>query len=227
MSMRVSPRGLIQLICEEGIVPFPYLDSEGVWTYGIGHTAGAGAPFPAKMAKGVATTLTAVVKLFRQDLVKYENDVNKALKVKVSQTEFDAIVGWHYNTGAVGTASWIKRLNAGDRKGAAVGIMDWNKPAEILGRRTRERNLFRDGTYSTDTKALVYTANSRGQLGKGVSTDVAYLLATFSDPAPAAPQPVPAPIPAPAPAPVPVPAPAPAPAPLGWWARFLAAFKGA
>lgn len=223
--MRVSPRGLIQLVCEEGVVPYPYLDSKGIWSYGIGHTAGAGAPSPAKMAKGVATTLTAVVQLFRQDLVKYENEVNRALKVKVSQTEFDAIVMWHYNTGAVATASWIKLLNAGDRAGAAKGIMAWNKPAEILGRRARERNLFRDGVYSTDTKALVYTADSRGELGKAVSTDVAYLLSTFSDPAPAAPQPVPAPIPDPKPTDISVPAPA--PVALGWWARFLASFRGA
>lgn len=225
MSMRVSPRGIIQLVCEEGIVPFPYLDSKGVWTYGIGHTAGAGAPNPAKMAKGVATTLTAVVQLFRRDLVKYENDVNKALKVKVSQTEFDAIVMWHYNTGAVATASWIKELNSGRRAAAAVGIMAWNKPPEIRGRRGAEQRLFRDGVYSTSTTTLVYTADGRGRLGKGVPTNVAYLLASVSDPAPAAPQPIPAPIPAPVPAPVPVPAPA--PVALGWWARFLAAFKKA
>ena len=30
----------------EGIVPAPYRDSTGLWTYGIGHTAAAGAPGP-------------------------------------------------------------------------------------------------------------------------------------------------------------------------------------
>lgn len=65
----------------------------------------------------------------------------------LKQYEFDAIVSWHYNTGAVATASWIKKLNAGDRAGAIKGIMDWRKPAEIIPRRTAERDLFKTGKY--------------------------------------------------------------------------------
>jgi hypothetical protein len=36
--MRVSPQGIAELASHEGIVPYPYLDSVGVWTLGIGHT---------------------------------------------------------------------------------------------------------------------------------------------------------------------------------------------
>lgn len=174
--MKVSDKGLIELVCHEGIVPYPYRDSVGVWTYGIGHTAAAGEPNPETMPRGVATSLKACVELFRKDLEKYEKAVLRAVKVPLKPHEFDAIVSWHYNTGAVATASWIKKLNAGDRAGAIKGIMDWNKPAEIIGRRTAERNLFRDGTYSSNGKALIYTADKNGKLGKATSQSVADLL---------------------------------------------------
>ena len=65
--MKVSDKGLIELVCHEGIVPYPYLDSVGVWTYGIGHTAAAGEPNPATMPRGVATSLRACVELFRDE----------------------------------------------------------------------------------------------------------------------------------------------------------------
>jgi lysozyme len=40
--MTISAPGLIEIAEHEGIVPAPYLDSAGVRTWGIGHTAAAG-----------------------------------------------------------------------------------------------------------------------------------------------------------------------------------------
>lgn len=37
--MRTSNRGIVALIAHEGIVPGPYRDSKGIWTWGVGHTA--------------------------------------------------------------------------------------------------------------------------------------------------------------------------------------------
>ena len=234
--MKVSDKGLIELVCHEGIVPYPYLDSVGVWTYGIGHTASAGDPNPKTMPRGVATSLRACVELFRKDLAKYEAAVARAVKVPLKPHEFDAIVSWHYNTGAVASASWIKRLNAGDRAGAIEGIMDWNKPAEIIGRRTAERNLFRDGVYSNNGKALVYTADKNGKLGRATPQNVADLLWLVPAPEARVPkggeiypvEPVPTPQTAPA---APVLEPTrndgkhEAPKSEGFWSRFLAAFR--
>lgn len=179
--MKVSDKGLIELVCSEGIVPYPYLDSVGVWTYGIGHTKGAGAPDPAAMTKGVATSLKACIELFRKDLVSYENDVLKAVKVPLKQHEFDALVHWHYNTGAIAKATLTKKLNAGDRKGAGDQFLAWNKPAELIPRREKERELFLDGVYSNNGKALVYTADAKGRLGKSTSQNVSDLLWLLPD----------------------------------------------
>ncbi len=151
MSMKTSDAGIFALALHEGIVPAPYKDSVGVWTYGIGHTAAAGAPDPAKMARGMPKDLDAaladVFATFRRDLPKYEAGVNRAVKVPITQAEFDALVSFHYNTGAIGRASLVKRLNAGDRAGAAAGFMAWKKPAEIIPRRKEEQKLFATGTY--------------------------------------------------------------------------------
>ena len=155
MTMKTSDAGLFALALHEGIVPAPYRDSVGVWTYGIGHTLGAGYPDPAKMQRGMPTNLDAALRdvfdLFRRDVVKYEAVVNRAVKVPVTQAQFDALVSFHYNTGAIGRASFVKRLNAGDEVGAAAGMMAWSKPASIIDRRKAEQKLFAKGIYPTGT----------------------------------------------------------------------------
>lgn len=137
----------------EGIVPGPYLDSVGVWTYGVGHTRAAGLPDPKYMPRGMPADLDAelaeVGALFRKDIEKYAADVRKTVKVSLEQHEFDALVSFHYNTGAIATATLVKTLNAGDRKSAGAQFMNWVKPVEITARRKAEQALFLRGTYPT------------------------------------------------------------------------------
>ena len=151
MTMKTSDAGIFALALHEGIVPAPYRDSVGVWTYGIGHTLGAGYPDPEKMLRGMPSSLDAALRdvfdLFRRDVAKYEAAVNRAVKVPITQAQFDALVSFHYNTGAIGKASLVKRLNAGDVAGAAAGFMAWKKPPEIIPRRKAEQELFAKGVY--------------------------------------------------------------------------------
>jgi lysozyme len=152
--MKTSDAGIYALALHEGIVPGPYLDSEGVWTFGLGHAETSGlVPNPRAMPKGMPDDLDAalveVFRVFRADLPKYEAAVNRALKVPVSQTQFDALVSFHFNTGAVAKASFVKRLNAGDMAGAVKGFMAWSRPARIIDRRKAEQTLFAKGTYPT------------------------------------------------------------------------------
>lgn len=167
--MKTSDAGVIALISHEGIVPGPYKDSRGVLTYGVGHTKAAGEPDPANMAAGMPTDLDAalvrVFQVFRADLAKYEAAVNKAITVPTSQEQFDAAVSFHYNTGAIAKATWVKTLNAGEPQKAANQIMNWSKPPEIIGRRQAEKNLFSLGVYPsqdltvwgvTDTREVIW-----------------------------------------------------------------------
>ena len=152
--MKTSDKGIAAIMRHEGVVPGPYFDSVGVQTYGVGHTAAAGSPDPADLPAGMPedldTELRRVMDVFSTDLLKYEMDVHNAIKVPVTQHEFDAAVSFHYNTGAIGRATWVKSLNAGDRNKAAKEIMNWTKPEEIIPRRQAEQRLFRDGIYPSE-----------------------------------------------------------------------------
>ena len=60
--MQTTDRGNLALVRHEGVVPAPYLDVARVWTFGVGHTAGAGAPDPARMPRGMPADLDAGVR---------------------------------------------------------------------------------------------------------------------------------------------------------------------
>lgn len=157
--MQVSDEGIAFLAAHEGIVPAPYKDSVNVLTYGIGHTAAAGSPNPADLPQGMPDDLDEelreVFRVFRSDLERYAAAVERAVKRPMTQAQFDAAVSFHFNTGAIGRASWVKKFNAGDTAGAAKSIMGWTKPKEIIPRRKAEQKLFRDGDYGK-TSATVW-----------------------------------------------------------------------
>lgn len=165
--MKTSDRGIAALVAHEGIVPAPYLDSVGVWTYGVGHTAAAGAPNPASMPRGmpgdIDATLRDVFALFRKDLANYEAAVSRAVRVPVAQHEFDALVSFHYNTGAIAKASLTAALNRSNRKEAAALFMNWSLPAAIIDRRKDEQRLFASGHYPS-RRAAVWPVSATGKV---------------------------------------------------------------
>lgn len=167
--MRTSDRGIAFIVAHEGVVPAPYLDSVNVWTYGIGHTAAAGSPNPKAMARGMPVDLDAglrqVFDVFRRDLVQYENAVTTAIAgANVAQHEFDAAVSFHFNTGAIGRAEWVKLWRAGRKSEAAASMLaNWRKPSEIIPRRTAERDLFLSGSYGSKT-AAVWPVSASGRV---------------------------------------------------------------
>ena len=98
---------------------------------------------PADLDAGIREALL----LFRADLARYEAEVVRAVTVPLAPHEFDALVSFHYNTGAITRAALTTRLNAGDRGGAGAAFMNWLRPASLRSRREAERDLFRHGRY--------------------------------------------------------------------------------
>jgi len=149
--MQMTERGLLALAGHEGVVPAPYRDSTGTWTFGIGHTSAAGPPDPAAMSRGMPADLDEGIgeafRVFRADLATYEAEVLAAVTVPLAPHEFDALVSFHYNTGGIARAALTRHLNAGDREAAAQAFLNWRRPAEIIPRREAERDLFRHGRY--------------------------------------------------------------------------------
>jgi lysozyme len=153
--MKMTDRGLLALLRHEGVVPGPYRDAKGVWTFGVGHTAAAGPPDPAAMPRGMPADTQAgireAIRVFRADLAACEADVLRAVTVALAPHEFDALVSFHYNTGGIARAALTRHLNAGDRAAAARAFLNWRRPASIIPRRKAERDLFRHGRYPAGT----------------------------------------------------------------------------
>jgi len=143
--MKTSPRGIEDLVLSEGVVTKAYRDSVGVWTIGVGHAATSGrAPIP---KAGMTITRQQAFDILAKDLAEeYEPAVRRALG-NVPQHVFDGAVSFHFNTGKIGAASWVGRYKAGDMAGARKAFMLYNKPKEIIGRRTREAELIFEGKY--------------------------------------------------------------------------------
>ena len=60
------------------------------------------------------------------DLRRYAADVAQAIgDAPTSQSQFDALVSFHYNTGAIARATLTRRHKAGDRAGAAEEFARW------------------------------------------------------------------------------------------------------
>jgi len=174
----------MELIGHEGIVASPYYDSANVLTWGVGHTAHAGEPLPS--AKwGKSADLVEVFSTFRRDVAPYEAQVRLAFTRPLTQEQFDAAVSFHFNTGAIARATWVKKFNAGDIAGARKSFMDWRKPAAIIPRRTKERDLFFTGKYGNGGMATLYPADTQGRVlwGQGKAVDLADALARMTPPA--------------------------------------------
>lgn len=156
--MRISEKGLKALTEFEGVVLVPYRDSVGVWTIGVGHTKAAGPPDPKGM--GIITYNDAL-DILAHDIRKYETDVNKAVTIDVKQHEFDALVSFHFNTGAIKRAALTRFLNQGNRYKAALAFMNWtragNNKNALLYRRTAERDMFVNGDYGEPFFVSVWT----------------------------------------------------------------------
>lgn len=162
--MQTSSEGIADLIGHEAIVPYRYLDSVRVDTFGIGHTHYAGAPDPRQMPFGKEYPLSKAIEVFRSDLRKFERRVNGAVKVPLKQHEYDALVSFDFNTGGIERAALTRSLNAGNRQAAASQFLNWSKPPEIIPRRKGEQRLFRDGAYSSGGMANVYPADGAGRV---------------------------------------------------------------
>ena len=85
---------------------------------------------------------------FAEDMQRYASDVSRAIgAAPTTQNQFDALVSFHYNTGAIGRATLTKLHNAGKFADAAKEFAKWNKAggrvmAGLTRRRKAEAELY-------------------------------------------------------------------------------------
>ncbi len=146
----LTPRIAIELISHEGIVREAYKDSVGVWTWSVGLATTGGWPVmqykdnPASLE----TCLAAYLKALR---TIYLPAVLRAFPEPLAEHHLGALLSFHYNTGA------IARLKPNN-----MDFMRWKRPASIIHRRTRERDLYLHGKWTGDGMASVYEVSKPG-----------------------------------------------------------------
>ncbi|MEM9168622.1 MAG: lysozyme [Pseudomonadota bacterium] len=144
--MKTSESGIALLKEFEGLELEAYQDIAGIWTIGYGHTGPDVKP-------GMRISEREAEALLRRDLRSREDAVSSLTSVSLNQNEFDALVSFVYNVGigAYRGSTARKRLNRGNREGAADALTWWNKATvdgvlrPVLGltrRRAAERALF-------------------------------------------------------------------------------------
>lgn len=155
----ITPRIAAELIAHEGIVCEAYLDSVGVWTWSVGLTDASGH----KVARyrdnpqPLSHCLAVFVWALRRN---YLPAVLEAFgSYQPQEHEIAAALSFHWNTGGIARAEWMKLAMSGDREAARPAMLNWARPASLLGRRRKEQALFFDGVWSEDGKALVYAVS--------------------------------------------------------------------
>jgi len=125
--MKISKRGLDELI-----KPFEGYHSKqadgscraykcpaGVWTCGWGCTE--------DVNQHTQWTVAEAEAALAREMAKHEANVERLVKVPLTQGQFDALVSLVYNVGAgnIGSSTLLKHLNSGDYARAASHFADW------------------------------------------------------------------------------------------------------
>lgn len=110
------------------------------WTIGWGAT-GADRFHGGRIRAGTVWTQGQCDARLAEDLVRYAAEVARAIgQAPTSQGQFDALVSFHYNTGAIARATLTKKHIARDYTGAAAEFARWNKAGgRVLRGLTRRR----------------------------------------------------------------------------------------
>jgi lysozyme len=138
MNEDVKQRALdiaVPMIAEfEGCRLEAYRDAVGVWTIGYGHTKG--------VHSGMVWTQEQADATLREEVSHFMDHVLQYVHVPVNEHELAALTSFAYNlgVGAMKKSTLLRKLNSGDREGAAHEFGRWNKAGgHVLRGLTRRR----------------------------------------------------------------------------------------
>lgn len=140
--MKISNKGIALIKEYEGCKLKAYRCSAGVLTIGYGSTG-------SHVKEGMVITQAEAESLLKKDLVRFEEGVNSVVSVPMTQGMFDALVSFSFNLGLgnLKSSTLLKKVNAGDKAGAANEFLKWDKAggkvlAGLMRRREAEKRLF-------------------------------------------------------------------------------------
>lgn len=157
LDLRISKEGIVELGNYEALANQCYLDSGGVKTVGIGLTV-SDIPDIASWPWAKTITDQEAVDLYLKALKKYDQAVQRALKVKVTAPQFDSLVSITYNIGIAGMqgSTFMKRVNArAPAKDVVTAMSWWNQDngkviQGLINRRRAEGIVYTTGEYKND-----------------------------------------------------------------------------
>lgn len=139
--MAASQRLLDMIKRYEGFREHPYICPGGQLTIGYGKAI--------KPGEYTSISRENAEILLRNTVASFERSIKKLVKVPLNQNQYDALVSFAYNVGAGNfkNSTLLKKLNAGDYKGAADELLNWTRSKGkvlkgLVRRRDEERALF-------------------------------------------------------------------------------------
>lgn len=152
--MRTGEKGIALIKKMEGCELEAYKCPAGIWTIGYGHTTAAGEP---DVTEGMKITQREAAVILKQDLRKFEDAINRLVKVELSQSQFDALVSFVFNigAGAFAKSTLLKKLNAGDYDAVPSELAKWSKAGKkvlkgLVARRAAEAALWSEDDQDRD-----------------------------------------------------------------------------
>ena len=140
-NMAISQEGIALIKRFEGCELKSYRCSAGVPTIGYGSTKG--------VSMDMEITQERAEALLIEDISDFEEEVNKCVKVPLTQNQFDALISWTFNLGPTNlkNSTLLKVLNNKDYEGVPAQIKRWNKAGGkvlqgLIRRREAEALLF-------------------------------------------------------------------------------------
>ena len=121
----------LEVASHEAIIRQAYKDSVGVWTWSVGLTRNTG--HNVKRYIGKPQTLEHCLAVYAWALNNYAEEVRVAFRgTELTKSQFTAALSFHWNTGEILKATWVKKFKAGDISGARAAFMAYSKPKEII-----------------------------------------------------------------------------------------------
>lgn len=118
-------------------------------TIGFGHELHSGPVTQADLERWGTISRFEGVQMLRSDLSKFEDEVNRDVRVPLTQNQFDALVSLTFNIGGTHLrhSTLLQLLNTGDYEGAAKHFTDLTRsgrahPPGLPRRHEEERELF-------------------------------------------------------------------------------------
>lgn len=177
---KITIRSIEELLSHESIVREAYKDSQNIWTWSVGITNSSGHKVYPRY-KDNPQSLKYCLEVFEWLIrVEYLPTVQEVFKgFDLTEAQIAAALSFHYNTGGLRKASWVKQWKNGDIDKAYNSFMSWRKPASIIPRREKERDLFFKGKWSSNGKIIEYPVKKpsyKPNLRRGKSVNIKSIL---------------------------------------------------